>query len=122
MGFSAQLAPSGLLRCFAIGFVEAFTFMVKASHLPSGDHDKFEGDFCNWEITAVSPLLIQRMCICCEPELLETNASLLLFGDQRGEEELFNPVKSGLWFFPLVETCQRFERWRSFMMSFELRT
>ncbi len=60
IGFSAQFAPSGLARGSAIVSGTALTFMVNASHFPSGDQDRFEGDSCNCETTAVSPLSIQR--------------------------------------------------------------
>ena len=47
IGPLAQEAPSGFSRGFAIVSDGAFTFMVKANHLPSGDQDRFEGEACN---------------------------------------------------------------------------
>ena len=60
MAFFAQEAPLGCVRGFAIDSDEALTFMVNASHLPSGDHERLEGDSSNCEINAVSPLSTQR--------------------------------------------------------------
>ena len=76
---------------FRAGSDGAFTFMVKASHLPSGDQVRLEGDFSNCEMTAVSPLSIHRTWICWEPVSLEIKASLSPFGDQRGDLTLSSP-------------------------------
>ena len=83
-------APSGLSLSTMRDLLSAFASIVNANHLPSGDHDKLDGDSWSWEITAVSPVSTQRMWIWFEPELFEIKAILSLSGDQRGEYEFLN--------------------------------